>query len=517
MIIRKPYAFLIKHFRKIHIFLLVLCGFIYYKNLQLSSFVNEFIKLGTYDSYAEPISNYVSSFSIISLVLMIIGSVVLLLLLKYKKKPWKLYLLPALEYIFILIIFLVTKNFFDSYTGGLESASIRAIRDLLFIETIFQYPTILIFLIRVFGVDLNKFNFKMDQEYLELNSEDREELEINFEFDKESLKRGTKRLIRNIGYVYQEHKLLIRTIIGILMVVLLYNSYKFVFVTNKSYKQGQSLNANGYTITINNSYYTDKDYTGNIVSEKSAFVILDLTIKNNVQKREIDLNKFHVMNGVANYITTAKTFETEFQDFGKAYESKELKRDESFNLIMIFKVDKELSPKRFVLYYQEFNNNEPHLRKIKLKLNDVSKIKKNKSMKLDDEFNFILKNKQETIIFDEYELIDNLDYSYRVCTSANCSTYTGKYAAKEGQKILKISFASNNFEGKDMIDFSTKYGKINYINKDSKKSTVEIKNPLNKTYYGKYLYVSVPAEVADSKSIELEYVIRNNRYVYKLR
>ena len=517
MIIRKPYAFLIKHFRKIHIFLLILCGYVYFKNLQLNSFINEFISLGTYDSYSEPISNYISFSVILSLLLLIAGSATLVLLLRHKKKPWKLYLLPIIEYTFLLIVYFSAKNFFDSYTGIIDSASIRAIRYFLFIGTVLQYPTIIVFLMRVLGVDLKKFNFKLDEEYLELNSEDREELEINFEFDKESLKRGTKRLFRNIGYVYQEHKLIINSIIGVLLVILFYSSYKFIFVTNKVYKQGQSLNANGYTITLNNSYYTNKDYTGNVISEKSAFVILDLTIKNNLQKREIDLYKFHVMNGINDYVTTAKTFETEFQDFGKAYKSKELKQDESFNLIMIFKVNKELSTKRFVLYYQEFNNGEPYLRKIKLNLNDVSKIKKNKTIKLNEEFNFNLKNEEETIILDGYEFVDNLNYSYRICHSSNCATHTGIYAAPSGYKIMKISFASNNFEGKDMIDFSSKYGKMKYINNKNTESVVEIKNPLNKTYYGKYLYIKVPNEIVESTSIELDFTIRNNKYIYKLR
>ena len=56
MIIRKPYAFLIKNFKKIHIFLLLLCCYIYYKNMQTRSFVSEFVQLGTYDAYNEPIT-----------------------------------------------------------------------------------------------------------------------------------------------------------------------------------------------------------------------------------------------------------------------------------------------------------------------------------------------------------------------------------------------------------------------------------------------------------------------------
>ena len=186
--------------------------------------------------------------------------------------------------------------------------------------------------------------------------------------------------------------------------------YKFIFITNKSYGQGESLNANGYEITINKSYYTDKDYTGKVVSDKSAFVIVNMTVKNTQQQREADLQKYHVMNGIKDYVTTEKIYETEFQDFGNAVKTLDLKRDESQTFIMIFKVDKELRRNRFVLYYQEFNGDTPHLRKIKLKLNDVSEIKEHKAITIGDELKFTLEEKTEKITFDDFEFLDSIEY-----------------------------------------------------------------------------------------------------------
>ena len=107
MIIRKPYAFLIKHFKKIHIILLFLSAFIYYKHLQITSFVNEFMRLETYDMYNEPITNYVSFLPIFSMILLFLGSILLIILLRHKKKPWKLYIVPAFTYIFMVIVFLL--------------------------------------------------------------------------------------------------------------------------------------------------------------------------------------------------------------------------------------------------------------------------------------------------------------------------------------------------------------------------------------------------------------------------
>lgn len=517
MIIRKPYAFLIKHFRKIHIVLLILTCYLYYKNLQLTSFINEFMNYGTYNAATESISNYISIFTYTATLAIVLGTLMLIVLLRHKEKPWKLYLLPVIEYLTLYAIYASTKLFFNTYDGQLHSVTIRAIRDLLLITSLVQYPIFILYIGRIVGVDLKKFNFTTDKEYLELSSEDKEELEININFDKYSVKRGINKLKRNSGYIYQEHKLFINTLVILFVAFSLYYSYTYIFVTNKVYKETQSFDANGYTITINKSYYTDKDFKGDIISKKSAFVILNLTIKNNKQTRSIDLNKFHIVNGIADYTTTEKVFQNEFQDFGKTYAKKELKPNESFNLIMVYNVDQKYSPKKFVLYYQEYLGQKPHLRKIKLKLNDVSKINKNEIIKLDEELKFTLKEQEEKLTLDSYSFVTETDYTYKNCSDVNCELNTGKIIANPTTKILKITFASSNFEGKDMIDFSSQYGKIIYINNKGKAKIIDIESYVDKTYYGKYLYLKVPEEIETANSIELKYIIRNQEYTYKLK
>ena len=517
MIIRKPYAFLIKHFKKVHIALLVLCCYIYYITNKVNGFLNEFMQLGSYDSYNEPITKYLSPLTFLALLAIIGVSITLVLLLKKKEKPWKLYLVPIIEYIFMLIVYILLVGYFDTYTGNLEQANFRAYKDFMTIITLFQFPVLIVFAIRILGVDLNKFNFKVDEEYLELSDDDKDELEINIDFDPRSIKRNSKRLLRNINYVYQEHKFVFNCIFTIILIILLKNTYDYVFVTNKAYKVGDTFSADGYEISIKDSYYTDKDYNGKVISDKNSFIVIDLSIKNLDRTRNLDLSKFHIMHGINDYTYTAKTYGTEFQDYGITYATKELKRDETLNLILIFRVDKKLSQRRFVLYYQELNNGDIHLRKIKLNLKDVSQIKENSKVVLGQDFSFTVEGHKENIIFDSYEILSNTEYTYRICNSSSCENKIGKYEASEGFKILKIGFASDTYEGKDMIDFSSKYGKINYIDNKSKTKSLEIVNPLGKTYYGKYLYVKVPEELEKSTSIELEYTVRNNKYTYKIR
>ena len=220
MIIRKPYAFLIKHFRRIHIFMLVLSVYIYYKCMQTRSFVSEFLELRSYDPYYEPIIRYASVLSLLVLIGLVVLSFTLVVLLRHKKKPWKLYVIPLVSYAFLFIAFVLTISLFSGYNDTSGTTGIRAVGDLLFIGTLPQYVIIIILLMRIFGLDLNKFDFKSDKEFLELSNEDREEIEISVNIDKESFRRTFKRLKRNLGYFYQEHRLLVNTVASVLLIVI---------------------------------------------------------------------------------------------------------------------------------------------------------------------------------------------------------------------------------------------------------------------------------------------------------
>ena len=516
MIIRKPYAFLIKNFKKIHITLLVFALYIYFKSTQTYSFVREFISLNSYDIYNEPISKYVNIFGYLLLIILILGSSSLMLLLRKKEKPWKLYLLPTMQYSLILLAFVFIRGYFNNYTGVESTAPLRAWRDLLLVSQFAELGVIVIYLIRVFGIDLNKFNFKFDEEYLELEQSDKEELEININIDKSAFKRTFKRLIRNLNYIYQEHKLLCNIIIVIIVLLLGKNTYSYI-TSHKSFKEGDTFTVNGYTIKINNSYYTDKSYNGTIISKKSSFVVVDLSVTNNANiTRTVNFNKYHVINGVRNYTPTEKTYETEFKDLGNSYDSVSLGSGKTKRLLLIFKVDNKLKKNRFVLYYQELNGSYRNLRKIKLKIKDLSEIKVKEKLNLNETLQLNVLEEEENIIFEYYQIESNVNYSYKNCTTINCTNTTRLYQSPSGYKVLIIAFGSDTFEGNDMSEFVSDYGKIVYKDNENKKKTIDVVNAIDKGYYGKYIYLKVPEEIEVADEISFEFTIRNNKYIYKI-
>ena len=514
MIIRKPYAFLIKNFKKIHIFLLILSIYVAYKLIGVSNFINEFMRLGTYDLFKDPITNHITWLTTIAIFLLIIGSAAILFLLNHKKKPWKLYLVPVIEYFALLLVLSMIKSFFNNYTSDVATTDLRLSRDLLMIFIVLQLPVIGIYAMRVFGLDIKKFNFNIDQEFLELSEEDREEIEIGINIDKDSILRGYKRFKRNLNYFYQEHKGVCKVIIALIVVIGGFLIYKSVFVTHKSYKEGEYYNVNGYSFKVNKTYFTDKDYTGNIITNKSNFVIVDLSIKNNSEPREVYLENFHLKNATDDYITTRKVFAKEFQDLGNTLDkTKTLKRNEEIDCIVIYKVNKNLDKNRFVLYFQESSG---YLRKIKLNVNDVSKIE-DKKLSLGSELDLGFKTNNDTISFDDYDIRESDSYTTRNCNVENCSYDRNDFSISGDNRILKIDFASDTWEAKNMIDFLTQYGKLIYKDSNDKVGTLDIVNPISKVYYGKTVFLKVPASLEDAKEISIDLIIRNKHYVYKLK
>ena len=211
------------------------------------------------------------------------------------------------------------------------------------------------------------------------------------------------------------------------------------------------------------------------------------------------------------YITTTKVFAEEFKDLGVAYETvAKLKRDEELNCIVIYKVDNYLDKNKFVLYYQEKSG---YLRKIKLKVTDISEINKTVKLKLGEELKLDIKN-GDNIIFDNYEIGNNFDFNIRQCDSKSCYSIKNELES-EGLKILKLDFASDTWEAKNMIDFLTQYGKLIYKDSNGIVGEMEIVNPIDKAYYGKTVFIKISGEV-EYKEMSIDLIVRNKHYVYKL-
>ena len=180
MILRKPYAFLIKNFKKINIILLILTVFIYIRNMSAYGFVRDYVNTAVYNELIDSVGNYINALSIIPLFLTMISSAILVYLLRYKNKPYFSYVFILVANLYTLIVFIYTNHYFTYNTGVFDVAAARIVRDLLFISTLPYYVMMVVLTVRSIGLDLKKFGFNEDKEIAEINEEDREEVEVEF-------------------------------------------------------------------------------------------------------------------------------------------------------------------------------------------------------------------------------------------------------------------------------------------------------------------------------------------------
>lgn len=512
MIIRKPYAFLMKNFRKIHILLFIFSIYVFYKTTTFYSFVKQYMSTGVYNPLIESVKNYVSDFFYLILILIFLVIGAIFVLLKKKKKPVLDYIIVFIEYVFVLIVFIIGAKYFNDVGSDLVVAkSIRLVRDLLLICSIPQYAIFVWLIIRILGIDLNRFGFKEDEEFKEISEEDREEVEVAVEVDKDVYKRQLKKRLRFLKYYYKENAFFLNIVFGVIFVTLVFVIGRAIALGDKSYKEGKTFNANNYSITINDSYISNFDKSGNIIEKNSGFVIVDVTVVNNSVGRIMDIEKFLLVSNKYKYVPTLK-YNNDFKDLGKGYVKNEYKRGSKNRFILIYKVDKDMLDKKFAIYYQNVRGRfELNYCKVKLKPEIYTK----KESKAIGYLGKKLKINDKVVNIESMEIGNNYSYLHQKCTEQGCFIGSSNLESST-KKIIKLNLDTEDFDGYSFIDFLDTYGKIIY-RVEGKKYTINIKNPIAVKYNGNSSLFLVDSNIEKADEIYLSITVRNNEYIYYLK
>lgn len=518
MILRKPYALLIKNFRKINIVLLLLTIFILWRSLDLYSFVQNYIATGIYNTTLDSIDNYVNVFSMLAFGFTFIISLILAYLLRYKNKPYLAYIIILIVNTISFVLSLYTSYYFTfSITGEFELANLLMVRDLVFTSTIPYYPIIFLLVIRSIGLDLKKFGFGEDKDFINIDEEDREEVEVEVSFDKDKFLRKIKNKIRLFKYFFLEHKLSVSLIIVLVVSLLIFNVYQYLFVENRIYQQNQTINKNGYSMVVNNTYITDRDYTGNVIDENVSYLILDTTITNKTSSNRVfDANRFYLYMDTYYYLPSER-FNSYFVDMGNLYtKEKSIKAGETQNLLFVYEIKKPKENSNFLLTYQTSNVNK-NASRIKIKVVDINKFITKGSAKVGEEIEIPINlNDKRNFTISNYQITDSINYRYQECNATgSCPIYESTLTNKENKTILYLKFSLGNKTKDEFLTFLKKYGKVRYtINGITKEQ--KIKYQISK-YRGDHAYLEVSDEVKNASRVQLVFTIRSYQYFYELK
>ena len=504
MIFKKPYGFLIKHFKLIH---LILTGLFIY----LLKYVNDI--LGFYNDFRAGIVSkvdaelYLNNGYVLPVVLSIVICIIAYLLLKYKDKPRLLYI--------VLIGFIIGISvMINIVQGGLEvilyevidTKSLLLYRDLLKILIVFQYIVIGMVLVRGLGFDIKKFNFVKDLHELDIDVSDEEEVELTLG-NTNAVQRKLHRRLREFKYYYLENKTFILIIIGI---ILLFCISGFVInkeVINKVYSQGENFSSDEFAFNLTNSYITRSSYNNEVLlDDKYYFIIADMSMFSRVGKQVF--NKANLILYVGDNSYKSDNYSGDkFMDLGTIYRKQKI--GSATNYLFVYKVPSSEIDKRMVLEYAGDL-------KVKLKPVMLDKDNKEKKYKIGDKID--LSNttfKSGSITISNMEIGESFLYPYQY--EIGGKVYDSKYTINSSQGvILKLDISGSYPFGLDNYAFLDTYSTLKYKIDDKE---YVAKSFINKTpgSHQDGIYVSVDRNIESATSIWFDIQIRSDKYIYKIK
>ena len=536
MILRKPYAMLIKYFRVIHAVLTLLLVFILFKTGSIHSFLVNYIKNSSnLRIYIDPSMTSISILLYLGVLLSISIFVVVFALMRKKDKPVKYYLFSILFYALLMIFLLLANAEIIAISQSRATLQLaRIVRDLSGMFYYLQYIFVFISLFRTLGFNVKKFDFQSDIKELKIMESDNEEFELDFEIDSNDIKTKFKRYIRLIKYFSQENRKILLSILSIAAFFGIVYLVLDITVYNKVYIEKELFNYNNLKIKVLSSYQDSKAYNGKDISEDDyIYCVAKLEIDNQTaDNRRINMSNVELdVDGIKTYPVETKMYNS-FKDIGVGYSDSILNAKTKNEYIFVFKVDKDYKNRQKILKFikdikTSSKKDEFVYTKIKLSPIDTedTKIKAsselNNTLEIDDD----LIGKFELKI-ESYEFLDNATYEYKEKINNKEYTFTSvivpDFSDYYGKKILKLKAnieelnVWNTTMAKKLLGYFTT---IRY-KKDGKEyiSPFHSKEHLSfdEDEY-KYLEAYDKIEEIEADEIYLDIIIRNNKYVYRLK
>jgi len=503
VILRKPYAFLIKHFKLIHLILTAIYLYLVIRISGILSYYNSFI-LGTIGKINA--INYTTSYYQIAIIFSIILCTIILILMHHKKKPKLLYIILIILYIIVSIITSISiEGLRTIYFSILPSKTMLLYRDLLRIILIFQYISIAIVLVRGLGFDIKKFDFVKDLNEMNIELTDDEEVELTLG-STNNITRKIRRRIREFKYYYIENKVFISIIATIVILIGIVSLTIDKQVINKIYQEQETISTSSMNLRVLNSYTTNKTYNNQLInSTPYSYFLINMEITPKQLKEPLNISNFVLKLGNNYYKVDNRSYER-FKDIGSAYKNQLPTKTTSY--LLIFNIKNEDLEKKAQLIYIE---------KIKISLSQINldKASNTKNLNINDTLNL-----SETVLKEGYFQITNKEiqkqFAYEYNYDINGQIHKlSKNITSKSNTILKLEINSkiNNLSN---YDFITNYGKIKYkINNETYIANIkQNKTPNN---YKKGLYLEVDKELEQASNIYLEITIRNKKYIYIIK
>lgn len=518
MIVRKPYAFLIKNFRFIHFLILIFSTYILYKSKLLFDFFNKYASTRQVLTAENIAHTYVPTLLIIFSFIVVALSLIIFILLKTKDKPKTLYFVIICYYVAFIVFSFISRGAINTIViEGLAPKEARLLRDISLIAFIIQIIFSILFLVRTLGFDIKKFHFGEDLESLEIDVTDNEEIELISGIDTDKVLRNFEMQKENWKVFFIENKTIIIMILFLALVIIPTTFIVKNNVANRRYEINEVIDLNNFNLRITDVYVTKYDYKGKqLLKGNKSYLIVKFNLYNLSAERGIILNNLRI-EAKSKIYTPNTTHYASFIDIGNGYYDQKIEPEKSNDYIAIYIInDDDLNNEMVLRYTDKITYNKKGVntlyKRVNIKPVSLDNIKEGQTVKLNEELDFSTSNlNNTTLTLTGYGVKDN--YTYKV----NNNT---KYIVNKEGKVLKLTYDLNLDENisyiTDFKDFIEKYAHIIYLY-DNKEYTLNIKDITPVNYKDKDIFLSADENIGASSNIRIEFNVRNIKYTYVLK
>jgi hypothetical protein len=531
MILRKPYAFFIKHFKFFHLVLSVLTIYSLIRVINIISYINQYLSTATAVDNLIPTEDVATLYSYTDNkvhIAMAIISALLLFIMTMKKKKNKFYIFSTI--LPILLIFLNKKGCATMYkltAIWVSSTELNTLVDLYLFVAIGLLIQAAVTISRTVGFNISRFDFNSDILKLQIDEKDREEVGFVADFDFNDLKRDWRKNFRYVKYFIKAYK---KTMI---ICFILFGIFAFGFYGYTNMKtqikplsrlEFRNKNISDYEIDYNNSYIINTDSAGNKIGEGRTFVVVDLSITNyGYEDSSFPYAVLGVGTGEDTYTPTIK-YKNEVNDLGNVYDGKIVKMEETVDNIYMFEVpERDLNKTLYLsaidlysdrVYYLEINP-------VDLRVYDNEYIDVNKG----DEVTFdgdIFRDSK--LVINKIETSDyfQLPYEFYATKNRHYTSYEYMRAdvarANQDRCVMRIEgyFDTPNTNITNLYQLLAHYGYIEYRIGDDiyqQNNGFVLLSP-KKVKEKNVIYVEVLENIRQADTISIVFNVRGTSYSY---
>lgn len=535
MIIKKPYAFLIKKFRWIHGILFAMLVFLAVKSINIYTFFSDYATNHYYVMSSMLASEYIDLTLFVVTILGVLVSALIYFILSLKNKDRKTYVFLCLYYIILFVYFIYMLSIFQNLQSkSLGIETVRAIRDISVIVSLPQIVFLFIICGRTLGFNLKQFDFKKDLEEMQIDTKDYEEVEVEFGKNNYKTARFLRKTLRLTKYFILENKFIVTVLASIIVLATSLAIFVNIKIYNVSYNENVEILANNVYYTVMSSYVTDKDINDNVITKDKKYVLIKIKANN---KTTTNYNLYReTFRLELNNTMLIPTFglDNKFIDVGKTYSPFEIKSGETKEFIIVFELDNSVNQSEFILKIKNYDYG--NFTTLESEYKDINIVPK--YIDHDEDYGKlylpIRLNLEETmlgktnLVLNAYEIATTFKEKYEYCIEENncmINTYIVKpiSTGKGNLSVLKLRGTLDLDEDLYMNKYITNlgdllsyFGKISYRYRGKYKTASITKIP-TKLKTDEYSYVEVPSELAEANKIEIILTIRGIKYTLVLK